>query len=563
MLAHSKDFFRDLWRLIRPYWRSEERWASGGLLLVIIALNLGSVYLSVQFNQWYNVFYTALQDKNVDGFYHQLWIFGGLASVYIIAAIVRYSLTQFLQIRWRRWLTNDGISRWMTAKAYYRLQMKDGSTDNPDQRLADDTHGFVQTTLSLGLNFMNSVVTLFSFAAILWGLSGSLEVAGVSLPGYMLWVALVYAILGTGLTHWIGKPLIGLNYQQQKFEADFRFSLIRVRENAEGIALYNGEAEERGSLKQRFDSLYNNFWSLVRRQRQLLMFTTGYDQVAVIFPYVVAGSRYFSGALTLGMLMQTANAFGQVQHALSWFLNVYTSLADWTATVERLTGFYAALDEAHAAQSEGATLIVHDGSQPLVFNAVTVALPDGRVLLDDLSLTLAPGSRTAITGPSGCGKSMLLRVIGGLWPHWRGTVTAPERTASLYLPQKPYLPIASLRTALAYPDPADRYDDDRVRAVLGEAGLSPLAEDLDTVHHWAQRLSPGEQQRLAFARALLLRPRWLFMDEATSALEESAELALYRHLFTALPTTAIVSIAHRPAVVALHDSHPSLAWKNP
>lgn len=565
MLAKFPSFARDLWRLLTPYWKSEERWKSGALLVVIIALNLGSVYLSVLFNHWNNDFYNTLQDKNIEGFWHQLGKFGYLATSFIVVAVLQFYLQQALQLRWRRWLTADAIQRWTSHKAYYRLQMSSGRasnaiTDNPDQRIAEDIHNFIQQTLSLGLDFMNSVVTLFSFATILWGLSGAITLGGFAIPGYMLWAALLYAIVGTGLTHWIGRPLINLNFLRQRYEADFRFSLIRVRENAEGIALYNGEHEEQTSLKARFTTLYSTLWKLIGRQQRLIWFTQGYNQIAVVFPYVVAGTRYFTGELTLGSLMQTADAFGQVQNALSWFLNAYTSLADWAATVERLTGFNRAIEATVALQPEDAEHSLHDGSTALELSHVSIHLPDGRSLIKDLSLTLAPGSRTLITGPSGCGKSTLFRLIGGLWPYWQGTASVPDRAASLFLPQKPYLPIASLRTTLAYPDTAEHHSNAAMTEVLEAVGLSALAPELDSVQHWAQRLSPGEQQRLAFARALLLKPRWLFLDEATSALDEQAEKTLYAHLIAALPTTAIVSIAHHAAIADLHEQQPALAW---
>jgi putative ATP-binding cassette transporter len=553
MFGKTKTFLRDLWTLTVPYWRSEERWKSGVLLAVIVAMNLGQVYLNVLFNSWYNLFYNSLQDRNFDTFVHLLMRFGVLAAIFLVNAVYRLYLRQMLQIRWRRWLTQRYVGEWLGGQAYYRLQLVGRGTDNPDQRISEDINGFVGQTLVLSLGLLDSVVTLASFASILWGLSGSLAVGGIAVPGYMLWVAVVYAGVGTWLVHLIGRPLIRLNFQQQQFEANFRYSLVRLRENAEGVALYGGEAQEARGLAARFANVVENWWGIMRQQKRLTWFSAGYSQIAIIFPLVVAAPRYFSGAIQLGGLMQIASAFGQVQGALSWFVDAYGSLAEWKATVDRLIGFERALIEQTRPAADQARRRAVPAGRPVALESVDLLLPDGTTLVAGLTLSLPPGSRTVVVGPSGCGKSTLFRTISGLWPYCRGTIDLPSGARLLFLPQKPYLPIAPLRQVVAYPDPPERHDDEAIRQVLIDCGLGHLADRLDQESHWAQQLSPGEQQRLAMARAILLKPDWLFLDEATSALDEASEAVLYRLLVTRLPSAALVSIAHRPEIGTFHD----------
>ena len=553
----TRNFLPALWALTKPYWFSEERWAARGLLAVIIALNLGLVYINVQLNQWNNDFYNTLQNMDKDGFFRQLAKFGVIAAAYIIVAVYQLYLNQMLQIRWRRWLTGRYLADWIGERTYYRLQLTDRGTDNPDQRIADDLAGFCDKTLNLTLGLMSAVVTLVSFVAILWALSGTLSFAfngsQIAIPGYMVWVALVYAIAGTILAHLIGRPLIELNFNQQKFEANFRFSLVRFRENAESIALYAGEADEMRGLQHRFSDVVANWWAIMRRQKSLTWFRAGYNQIATIFPFVVAAPRYFSGSIQLGGLMQTASAFGQVQDALSWFVNAYTQLAEWRATVDRLVTFRNATQRARleAQKNAGVVSAVHD-DRGYTASDVNIDLPDGQPLLAPFSMELQPGESVLVTGPSGSGKSTLFRALPGIWPFGRGTVSRPRDASTLFLPQKPYLTIGTLREQLCYPAPGDAYSDVKLRAALADCRLSHLAERLDEEQHWAQVLSGGEQQRVAFARALLLEPAWLFMDEATSALDEETEGALYRLVQDRLPHTAMISIGHRASLRQFH-----------
>jgi len=547
---------RDAWTLIRPYWFSEDRWAGLGLLAAVIGLALFTVFINVLLSKWYNSFYNAIQDKDFPAFRNLLIRFSWLALLYIIAAVYQIYLNQMLQIRWRRWLTERYLGAWLADGAYYRMQLSAGETDNPDQRIADDLRLFVAGALSLSIGGLRAFVTLVSFLGILWGLSGSatipLGTMQITIPGYMVWAALLYAIAGTWLTNYIGRPLVRLNFNQQRYEADFRFNLVRFRENTEGVALYRGEADEMRNFRERFSWVVRNWWDIMRRQKRLTWFTAGYGQAAVIFPFLVAAPRYFRGEIPLGALMQTSQAFGQVQESLSFIVNSYTDLAEWRAVILRLLGFERALGRVHAeARQEG----VHreaDAEAGLSLDRVNLQLPGGRPLLEDVNLAIRPGDTTLISGPSGAGKSTLFRAIAGIWPFGRGQIRLPRGARVLFLPQKPYLPIGTLREVTSYPAPAERIDDAALREALEVVGLDALTGRLDESAHWALSLSPGEQQRIAFARALVQKPDWLFLDEATSALDEATEARLYALLRDRLPGATIVSVGHRSTLRAFH-----------
>ncbi|WP_135467045.1 ABC transporter ATP-binding protein/permease [Crenalkalicoccus roseus] len=557
-------FLRDAWRLAAPYWRSEERGRAWLLLGVVVALNLGLVGMSVLLSYWNREFFNALQDRDAGAFRDLLFWwrptdsgpmpgFMFIAALYILVAVYALYLRQALQIRWRRWLTRQYLDRWLDGRAYYRIALTDPGTDNPDQRIAEDIRLFVDDTLGLGLGLLTSVVTLASFVVVLWSLSGPLTVLGLDIPGYMVWVALGYAVLGTWLAHRVGWRLIGLNFNQQKVEADFRFALVRLRENAEGVALYGGEADEKRGLLGRFRRLMENWWAIMVATKRLTFFTASYNQVAVVFPFVVAAPSYFAGIIPLGGLTQTATAFGQVQGALSWFVDNYARLAEWRATVERLTGFTRAVERAEAAAARGeGVAVVRSEAPELALEDVTLALPDGRVLVEAAEGRFRPGEAVLIAGPSGSGKSTLFRAIAGIWPFGSGRVRVPAGASALFLPQRPYLPLGSLRRAVCYPRDAAACTEAEIAAALTEAGLPHLVPLLEEEANWAQRLSGGEQQRLALARALLLRPDWLFLDEATSNLDPEAEARFYETLRAKLPGTTLVSIAHRPGLAAHH-----------
>jgi putative ATP-binding cassette transporter len=555
----TKAFLRDLWALARPYWFSEERRAARLLLAVVIALNFGIVYINVELNHWQNAFFNTLQDKNQAEFLNQLIKFCWLAAAYIFMAVYAIYLRQLLQIRWRRWLTERYLNEWLDGRMYYRLQLTDRGTDNPDQRIAEDLRLFADLTLTYTLDLMSTVVTLISFLAILWTLSGPLAfmlgATAVSVPGYLVWVALVYAIAGTWLTHRIGKPLIGLHYDQQRFEADLRYSLVRFRENAEGVALYHGEADEKRNFVGRFREVMANWWGIMQQRKKLSAFTYSYGQAAVIFPYIVVAPRFFSGAIQLGGFMQTASAFSQVQGSLSWFVDVYARLAEWKATVDRLIGFHNAIERARAEaqRNPGVAQTRVDDGAAIVLDSVRLELPDGRVLLDGANEKFVPGEAVLVMGPSGIGKSTLFRAIAGIWPFGNGYITVPANARVLFLPQKPYLQVGSLRDVMCYPEYSGRFGNADLQRMLADCGLPHLVERLDERHNWALELSVGEQQRIAFCRALLRRPDWLMLDEATSALDVPSEAALYRLLKERLPATTIISIGHRPGLAAFHD----------
>jgi vitamin B12/bleomycin/antimicrobial peptide transport system ATP-binding/permease protein len=552
-------FLKAFWMLTKPYWVSEQRVKGLTLLATVVGLALALVWLEVQFNYWNNDFYNTFEKRDQAEFFRQLGKFGLLAIGYIVTAVYRLYFMQMLQIEWRGWMTGRFLEDWMKGQAHYRMQLLDSGTDNPDQRIAEDLRLFVELTLSLSLGLMSAVVTLVTFIVILWTLSGAMQILGVSIPGYMVWVALVYATLGTWLTHVIGRKLIGLDFNQQRYEADFRFALVRLRENSEGVALYRGEQEELGRFHQRFGNVVGNWWALMRKQKQLGWFTSFYAQLAIIFPYIVVSPRFFSGAMPLGGIFQTASAFGQVQGSLSWFINAYTVYAQWKATVDRLIGFAASLERVRGeAERLDGDRIAAPG-ETIALEQLELHLPQGKPLLAATSIELKPGEHVLLSGPSGAGKSTLFRSLAGIWPYWKGRIRLPAGARLLFLPQKPYLPLGPLKHAVSYPGKSHEFGDAQVRDALEAVGLAQLCGELERHENWAQVLSGGEQQRLAFARALLNRPDWLFLDEATAALPEEAQDALYRLLKDRLRGTTLVSVGHRESLAAHHDRR--LAWQ--
>ena len=549
---------RKVWALTVPYFRSEERWKARGLLLAIVVLNLGSVYMLVQINEWNRLFYDALEKRDQAVFWEQLARFTYLAFGFIIIAVYKFYLTQLFEVRWRAWLTGQYLARWLAGKAFYRMELArysgaGASPDNPDQRIQEDLNLFTSYTVGLTMGLLNAVVTLVSFVGILWGLSGGFTFSAGGdtyvLHGFMVWAAVAYCLAGSVLTHYIGRPQIALNFQQQRYEADFRHHLVRVREYSEAIALDKGEEVERQHLDLRFGQVLANYLRLIRAQKNLIWFNNFFGQAAIVFPFIVAAPRFFSGAIQLGELMQISSAFGRVQDSLAWFVDNYSSLAAWRATTDRLTGFEDSLTAQSAVQ--GPT--VSPGAGSLATDHLDLQLPNGKQLLSDLSLRINPGDSVLIKGPSGSGKSTLFRAVGGIWPFGQGKVELPDDV--MCIPQNPYFPDGKLRDAVAYPAPASRYTDDALRAALTDALLPQLASRLDDEDAWGQKLSGGERQRLAIARVLLKNPRWLLADEATSALDPKAEESIYRTLLDRLAKVngALVSIAHRPALEAFHS----------
>ena len=546
-----------IWALLRPYWFSDDRWPGRGLLALVLGLNLGGVFLTVLLAQWNRRFYDALQGKDYPAFLNLLGLFTVLAASYIIVVVFALYFSQMLQIRWRRWLTDRYTQEWLTGRAYYLLQLAPSHVENPEQRIQDDINIVASLSLDLLTGVLNAVVTLASFLVLLWTLSGTLSfhVArfALAIPGYMVWVAVLYAAVGSVATHFVGRQLIGINFVLERANADFRFRMIRIRENAESVALYGGESDEQEQLGTSFGHIWRTWWRLMKAQRRLTFFTAGYAQAATIFPVLVAAPRFFSGAISLGGLTQTAFAFGQVQSSLSWFVDAYPRIAQWTASVNRLIGFEEELVRAKGLPTAvGAIQVTRSTDPSLVVEGLHLRLPDGRSLLDKASLHIDAGDRVVVSGPSGSGKSTLFRALAGIWPYGTGTVTIPQGQRVLFLPQRPYMPIATLRAVLSYPEPAERHTDAALRTALLDARLPHLQDRLDEEANWALELSGGEQQRIGFARAFLYRPDWLFMDEATSALDEETEQALYALIHERLPGITVISAAHRPSVANFH-----------
>lgn len=562
-VATTRGFLRQAWDLAWPYWNSEEKWTARGLLLAVIALNLVTVGLNVRLNAWNNDFYDALQQYNWPEFWRQFVIFGIIAFSLIVVAVYSLYLRQILHIRWRRWLTDRFLRNWLENQAYYRMQLDHAATDNPDQRISDDLDRFATITLALSLGLLSSFVTLASFVTILWTLSGALTIPlggglSIEIPGYMVFAALIYAIAGTLFTRWIGNPLIRLNFDQQRYEADFRFSMVRLRENAENVAFYGGEAREFDTFKTRFARIVANWWGIIRRRKKLTWFTTGYSQLAIIFPFVVAAPRYFDKAIQLGGLMQISSAFNQVQDSLSFIITSYTEIAEYQSVVQRLSGFSDRMNGIAAEHSAPQPIQVERRGAGVEVDMLDLNLPDGQLLRPNISLAAGRGEALLITGASGLGKSTLLRAIAGLWPFGRGRVRVGDGRC-LFLPQRPYLPLGTLADALVYPRAAAELPREALAEALRAVGLPELVERLDEEANWAQRLSIGEQQRLAFARVLLARPEIVFLDEATSALDEAAEISLYRLLREAPWRPTIVSVGHHGALRRFHDAVVDLA----
>lgn len=544
------------WGLIAPYWKSNDKWMARGLLASVVILALGMVYLNVLFNDWNRDFYNALENKNFPVFKEQLWQFSLLAFIFILVAIYKIYLTQALEIRWRSWMTNQYMKDWLDNQSYYRIEQS-GSADNPDQRIAEDLKFLTSGSLSLSLGLLSSVVTLISFIGILWSVSGPISFMLFEkewiLQGYMVWFALFYAGLGSILVAWIGKPLVQQNFNQQKFEANFRFGLIRIRENAEAVALYRGEQEEQHELEGHFKEIRKNWWAIMKTTKKLNVASTFYSQFAVIFPFLVGAPRYFSGAITLGGLMQISSAFGQVQSALSWFIDAFGQLAEWKASVNRLSSFHSTI--LALQKQESGINITHNNVGAILIEQVSLELPSGIKLTEKFDAIIHDGERILVSGPSGCGKSTLFRAMADIWPYGDGTIEIPAAKKLLFLPQRSYLPINTLKAAINYPSSATAYKELAIIHYLDLCKLSHLIPKLNENDNWSQRLSPGEQQRLAFVRALLHRPDVLFLDEATSALDAETEKELYELVIQELPEAAIISIAHRASVASYHTRH--------
>lgn len=552
---------RDAWSLAISYWQSEERWRARILLGAIISLNLILVGTTLLFTYWQGAFYNALGAKDWNGFLGSLFWwhrtpkdgftlgFAPVLVIFVLATAYELYLRQALQIRWRRWMTDIYVGEWLSDSAYFRMALSDSGTDNPDQRIAEDIRLFVDNTLTLGLGLIRSAVSLALFVSLLWSLSGPLVVLGLNIHGYLVWIALLYATVGTWFAHVAGRELTPLHFVQQKAEADFRFSLMRLLENVEAIAFNRGEAEQEDELDQRFVSVVANWRAIMIVTKRLTFFTTGYAQIVLVFPLAVISPAYFAGRITLGGIFEASNAFVHVQDALSWVVQSYSDLTSWLATVERLSSFRRSIMTMRST-SGGPTIITSD-SNALEVSGLNLELPSGRGLLWGVEIRLEKGERLLINGDSGAGKSTLLRAIAGIWPFGSGTIRRPPGT-QLFMPQRPYMPLGSLKHAVCYPLSEDRFSDLEVVTALNDVSLGHLTSDLMMIDSWERRLSGGEQQRLTFARALLIQPDWLFLDESTSALDAAAEEQVYALILRRLPNATLMSIAHKREVAKFH-----------
>ena len=526
------------------------------IIVALILINQGQVGISVRLSFFNRDWFNAIQEKDSATFWSLLYtVFLFWAVIYIAIAIFEYIIQSHLMIRWRRWLTSHYIGDWLNEGSHYRMALSGTGADNPDQRIAEDVDQFIGRTYSFSISLLAQVSSLVSFSIILWGISANFTIPGteIAIPGFLFWVAVLYSGFGTFVTHVIGRRLIRLNFEQQRYEADFRFSLARLREYAEQVALLGGEKQERRFLMDRFGNVIRNFFAIVARRKQLMMFTASYGQISPIIPYVVAAPFYFIGKIQLGVLTQTASSFGRVEGSLSFFIDAYVSLADYLSVIQRLVTFDDAIEKARRIGNKPPRIVFStEATTGIAISDLTLSLPDAREIVS-AEVQFEPGQSVLISGPSGSGKSTLLRAISGIWPYGHGTIITPVDTTMMLLPQKPYLPSGSLRDCVAYPSDEGTYLEKEIIDALKIVGLDRLITSLDDATNWSQRLSGGEQQRLAIARALLARPDWLFLDEATSALDEDSEAFLYRALKEHLKTTTLISIGHRSTLRVLHD----------
>jgi putative ATP-binding cassette transporter len=538
------------------YVRAREGTIGTWIIGTLIALNLAQVALNVRLSFFSRDMFNAIQDKDATAFWYQLFvIFTPLAAVFVTVALIDILLQYVLTIRWRAFLNTYYVGEWLGDGAHYRMQLTSQGADNPDQRISEDLRKYVDSTYSLSIGLMNQAATLVSFVAILWTISAGFTFPGTNyeVPGLLVWVCAGYAILGTWITHLIGRPLIGLNFEQERVEANYRFSLARLREYPEQIAILSGEAAEKENLSHRFAQIVDNYMRIALRIMKLNTFTAAYFQANVVVPYILTAPYYFAGKITLGQMQQVNGAFSQVTSALTYFIQIYTTLADYKAVLDRLTTFEGAIASAQRVGGESKLAVTPAPGGELRLRNLNVRLPDGTALMNANGLAFRPGERTLMTGPSGSGKSTLFRAIAGIWPFGEGEVLVPEGQSMMLLPQRPYIPIGNLRHAVTYPEKANAYSDAEIADALRVAKLPQIADRLDEERAWGQTLSLGEQQRLAVARALLAKPDWLFLDEATAALDEPTEAEIYRIIKEKLPDTTVVSIGHRSTLLDYHD----------
>ncbi len=579
-MTHFVQDVKDIWRLAYPYFRRRtpgeihlwfigpirmpENWIGLGLLASVVALEIGASYMAKLLNNWSQGFGDAIQQKDWPAFLASLGEFALIVTPYIIVYSYNNYLNQVLQVRWRKSMTDDFVDRWLSPAQHFRMRLVAGPADNPDQRISEDIHSFVGNTMVLGVGFFGNLLRLVIFLQVLWVLSTAFPMTSFGLsfniPGYLVWLAVIYAGLGTSITYLIGRRLVSLKFNQERFEANFRFGMARIRENSEQIALLGGEAAERTVLRERYGSILGNVYGVVRLTLRLNFFSFFFSQFSAIFPYLLLGPAFFFGTATYGTLMRSVSTFGRVQDGLTWFADTFQQLANYRAIVQRLTSFEAVMAASDAAAAVKPNIAIRSTSaEAFAAEGVVVSLPDRTPLSSAPAFSLRSGDRVLLSGRSGSGKTTLLRAFSGVWPYGEGRIEVPDGTRTLVLPQRSYLPLGTLRQALSYPRTLDAYDDGTVRDVLGAVGLGHLGDELDQADNWPQRLSGGEQQRLGLARAILSKPDWLFLDEATSALDVAAEVALYETLIQRLPGAGIVSITHGDTLDVFHNRRVEMA----
>lgn len=560
--APRRGFLQRFWRLARGYYASPQDRRRAWLLTIgVIVLTLAQILVQVRFNLWNRDFFNALENRDRAAFFGQMWMFGALIIAAMVTAVAQLWARQALMLDWRRWLVHRLQGRWLEGGRHYQLNFMPDAADNPDQRISENTRWATAMAVDLLVGLLGSILTLASFLGILWTLSGPLHMAfganEFEIPGYMVWAALLYAVVGSVLTWFIGGPMVDINIRRNEAESNHRFALIRMRESSEGIALIRGEADEERGLKRAFGQVVTVMKDLYGSERRLMWLTSAYGMAAGVVPILVASPRYFAGAITLGVLMQITQAFLEVTRSLNWFVDKFPILADWRSHVERVAALEDTFDEAEAMEAEQRIMVTEgpdeQGREILAFRDLQIGHADGNVVIQEANAEIKAGEKVLIVGESGTGKSTLFRAIAGLWPWGAGEIRIPPRDRMMFMPQRPYIPLGSLRAALAYPAAPKKFPDAALAAALERCGLPHLVPRLEEEERWDRVLSLGEQQRLAFARLLLHRPRWVFLDEATAALDEENQDVMMNLFREELAESALVSIGHRPGLDAYHD----------